>query len=335
MSPSRLARGGEFDLIRRLTVDWTDGLAEVAGVAEGPGDDAAVLDGGWVVSTDLAIEGVHFRRDWLEADEIGARAAAAALSDLAAMAAEPVAILLSLAGSRDDLDTGVLEVVGRGAREAGRAVGAALIGGDLSRSSGPLVIDVVALGRTSAPVLRRGAKIGDALYLTGRLGGSAAALEYLQRGDRPPDELFRKFARPRPRILEARFLASRGALHALIDVSDGLAGDVRHLAAASGVGIDIEVDAVPIDGWARAGGSTEARRRAFTGGEDYELLFAAPRSIEGTLEAFAAAFPGLPVTKVGQVVAGGEVRFLNNDGAPIHLGTGWDHFASPAFDGVP
>jgi thiamine-monophosphate kinase len=299
-------------------------------VSVGPGDDAAVLEDGWVVSTDLAMEDVHFRRDWLSPDEIGARAVAAALSDLAAMAADPIAILVSMAGSKQDLESGLMEAVGVGARDAARACGAALIGGDLSRSPGPLVIDVVALGRAISPVLRSGAKVGDVLYVTGRLGGAAAALEFLQRGERPPEELRRMFARPTPRLGEARLLASSDRLHALIDLSDGLAGDVRHLAAASGVGVDVDVDAVPVATWMEAGATFEPRRRALTGGEDYELLFAANPSIEDTFEDLAAAFPDLPVTRVGRVVEGREVRFLDSDGSSIDPGGGWDHFDSAA-----
>ncbi len=324
MTSSRLAGGAEFELIRRLTADWTDGRGEVEGVAEGPGDDAAVLDGGWVISTDLAVEGVHFRRDWLEADEIGARAAGAALSDLAAMAAEPAGILLSMAGSGEDVASGFLEAVGKGARAVARTVGAALIGGDLSRSPGPLVVDVVALGRATSPILRSGATVGDALYVTGRLGGSAAALGCFERGERPPDELRRRFARPTPRVREARFLSRTDLVHALIDVSDGLVGDVAHLAAASGVAIEVDIDAVPIEGWVR--GSADGHR-ALTGGEDYELLFAAAPAIERALGSFAAAFPGLPVTCVGRVVEGEGVRFLNSVGSPVDLGGGWDHFS--------
>jgi thiamine-monophosphate kinase len=330
MKATRLGEGAEFDLIRRLTADWSGGSSRVGGVTVGPGDDAAVLEDGWVVSTDLAVEGVHFRRDWLSPDEIGGRAVAAALSDLAAMAAEPIAILLSMAGSVEDRESGLLEAVGMGARGTARSCGAVLIGGDLSRSPGPLVIDVVALGRTMSPVLRSGARVGDALYVTGRLGGAAAALEFLQRGERPPEELRRRFARPSPRLRQARLLASSGELHALMDVSDGLAGDVRHLAAASGVGIDVDVDTVPAIGWVEAGAPSDARRRALTGGEDYELLFAAAPSIEDTFKALASAFPDVPVTRVGRVVAGGEVRFLDSDGSSIDPGGGWDHFDSPA-----
>ena len=332
MRSSKLAGGPEFDLIRRLTADWADGRDEVGGIAVGPGDDAAVLEGGWVISSDLAVEGVHFRRHWLEAHEIGGRAAAAALSDLAAMAAEPVGILLSVAGSREDLDTGFLEAVGQGARQMARSMGAALIGGDLSGSPGPLVIDVVALGRTASPVLRSGAEIGDALYVTGRLGGAAAALDYFERGERPPENVRLRFARPLPRVREARFLAASDDLHALIDLSDGLVGDVAHLAAASGVGIDVDLVAVPLEG--SSGDTGEARLRALAGGEDYELLFAAAPSIEGLLGSFATTFSGLPVTRIGHVVQGEGVRFLDAAGSTIDLKGGWDHFAPPTSEGV-
>ena len=273
----RLGAGREFDMIRAfLGEDRT----LPAGVVLGPGDDAAVLEGGWVLSTDLAVEDVHFRRGWLTDEEIGYRAAAAALSDLAAMAAEPVGVLVSLAaprGARVDV-----AAVQAGVRAAASAVGARVIGGDLSRSPGPLFLDVGVLGRTEHAVSRAGAAAGDAVWVSGTLGTGAAALVAWDEGGRPSEALRQRFARPTPRTRLAMVLAAAGIPSAMLDVSDGIAGDAGHLAAASGVGVVIEEAAVPVDPEVRqALGDEEGLAAALHGGEDYELLFTArPGAVE-------------------------------------------------------
>lgn len=238
-----LGPGGEFDLIRHLLGE-EEPLP--AGVLLGPGDDCAVLEGGWVVSTDMAVEGVHFRREWISLEEAGFRAAAAALSDVAAMAAEPVGVLLSLALSPASpfVDAQSLQ---RGVRDACRLEGVQVLGGDLARSPGAAVLNVVALGRSDSPVTRAGTEVGDELWVTGYLGGSAGAVALWSQGRTPPAPLRDAFARPRPRIREGLWLAARAPLHGLIDLSDGLAGDAGHLAAASGVGLVLRGTSVPVN----------------------------------------------------------------------------------------
>ena len=291
----RLGAGREFDMIRAfLGAD----AALPPGVLVGPGDDAVVLEGEWVVSTDLSVEDVHFRRGWLTDEEIGYRATAAALSDLAAMAAEPVGVLVSLAaprGARVDV-----AAVQAGVRAAAAAVGARVIGGDLSRSPEPLFVDVVVLGRSGHPVTRAGASVGDVLWVTGTLGTGAAALRAWDEGRRPAEALRQRFVRPTPRTAVAVALARAGIPTAMLDISDGLAGDAGHLAAASGVGAVIEEAAVPLDPHAReALGDDEGLAAALHGGEDYELLLAAkPGVVEDvTVE-------GVRLTRVGRVVEG-------------------------------
>lgn len=324
MTPSPLGPGVEFDLIRRLTAGIDDATP---GVTLGPGDDAAILDGGWVVSTDLAVEEVHFRRAWMAPEDLGGRAARAALSDLAAMAAEPVGVLLSLAASTDDHASGVLESVGRGARAAAAACGAALLGGDVTRSPGPLVIDVVALGRTSHPVRRSGARPGHGLWVTGRLGLAGAVVRRLAAGAEVDTAAVRRFARPVPRLAEARWLTGTDRVRALIDVSDGVAGDAGHLAAASGVAIEIDSGAVPVDPRAEALlGPEAAARVALTGGEDYELLFAAEPGFDAFVPAFRKAFPEVELTRIGRVVAGEGVHARDAGGAVRPVGGAFDHF---------
>ena len=321
---TRLGPGGEFDLIRRLTRDMPP-LPE--GVLVGPGDDAAVLDGDWVISSDLAVEGVHFLREWLTPAELGGRATAAALSDLAAMAAHPVALLLSMAAPPGDVSA--VEALQRGAREMAEGFGAAIVGGDLSRSLGPLVVDVVVLGRTAAPVLRAGGGEGDELWVTGTLGGAGGAVQSWTGGGVPSPLLREAFVRPTPRLWEARWLAERGLLHAAIDLSDGLAGDAGHLAAASGLRVTLVEADLPLHPGLLSGDFSvaEARRLALEGGEDFELAFLAPPGrVAREMEDFVAAF-GVPLTRVGWVEAGEGVALLPEDGGdPRDLGAGFSHF---------
>ena len=300
----------------------------------GPGDDAAVLRpaGGEsiVLSVDLSIEGIHFRRAWLTWEAIGYRATAAALSDLAAVAARPLGALVSVA-LPVELDTSVYLQLASGMTEALAGAGAALLGGDTSRSPGPAVIDVTVVGAAEEPLTRAGAAPGDQAWVTGRLGGAAAAVLALQSRFEPPPGARRRFERPIPRWREARWLAERDIPTALIDLSDGLAGDARHIARASGVGLRLRVDAMPLDdaleGWSDTGA---ARRIAAGGGEDYELLFtAAAGRVERGRSAFEQAFD-LELTRVGDVVEGGGVAWIDRAGEPVDppVPAGFDHFAT-------
>ncbi len=326
MTDPALGPGPEFDLIRRLTA----GLGPAPGLEVGPGDDAAVLEGGWVMSCDLSIEDVHFRRAWLSPEEIGGRAARAALSDLAAMAAEPIGVLLALAGAPADHRDGTLEALGRGARAAAESCGAALLGGDLTRSPGPLLLDVVAVGRTLEPIRRSGARPGDALFVTGRLGLASAVVTQLRAGHAVPDSVRARFARPVPRLAEARWLADTGLIHALIDLSDGLGGDAGHMARASGVGLEIDDDAVPLAPEAEALlGEREAREHAYAGGEDYELLLAADPALASRRDEFERAFPGVGLTRIGGVVTGEGVMIRDAEGRVHDARPAFQHFTAP------
>jgi len=316
----QLGRGAEFDLIRRFTGADTELPREVF---VGPGDDAAVLQGGWVVSTDISVEDVHFRRAWLSDEEIGYRCAAASLSDLAAMAATPMGVLVSMAAPTSGVD---LQAVQNGVRAAARSVGASVIGGDLSGSPGPLVLDVVVLGCTAWPVLRDGAEPDDEVWVTGTLGASAAATRVWDSGGEPVERLRTAYARPRPRVEEARWLVDREWTDALIDVSDGLAGDVGHIAAASGVRITLETDRIPVDEAAvGALGPEAALDCALHGGEDFELCFVTdPGAVDAA--AFERRF-GLPLTRVGTVSEGEGVWLCDEGGEarPLERG-GFDHW---------
>jgi thiamine-monophosphate kinase len=316
MEMMRLGAGPEFDLIRRIAgqAKQTHPLIRV-----GPGDDCAIL-GDLALSIDASVENVHFRRDWLSAEEIGWRATSAALSDLAAVAAEPIGILITLAlPQKDAVD--FVEPLMRGAIAAAAAVGASLIGGDVANSE-TLMIDVVAVGKAEAPVLRSGAIPGDAVWVTGTLGGSAAAVAALSNNAAPNDAARSRYARPHPRTQEAIWLRDRGVLHAMIDLSDGLFGDLQHIAAAGSCGIVVDTGAIPIH--AEAGASHE---HAVIGGEDYELAFAAEDgAIEDLQREFTARF-NLPITRVGEVIAGSGLHERLHDGTqrPI-TARGYQHF---------
>jgi len=304
-------RRGEFDVLRAI-------FAALGAAGRDLGDDCALIPVGGrtlAISIDLSLEGVHFRTDWLAFKEIGWRATAAALSDLAAEGATPLGVLVSL-GVPGNASPAVQIMTGVGA--AARSVGASVLGGDLVRSPHYLV-DVCVLGVAQRPMRRSGARPGNGLWVTGRLGGAGLALAGLRAGRRLAPGVRRRFARPVPRIAAGRWLARRGA-RAMIDISDGLAGDAGQVAAASGIAITIELERVPC--WPGV-----APRAAARSGEEYELLVAMPRSFGSAgARAFRRA-TGLPLTRIGACSAGRGVR-ITQDGRPIAPLPGYDHFSA-------
>ncbi len=282
------------------------------------GDDCAIVTLGserLAVSTDIVLEGTHFRPGWMSPAEIGWRAAAAALSDLAAIAAEPLGLLVSLGVSPEWPEEHVADVM-EGIGEAGRAVGAMVWGGDLVRSE-QLVVDVVVVGRADAPVLRSGAQAGDGLWVTGSLGAPAAALRAWLGGHEPDASARQRFAHPHPRIAEAKWLRDQGA-RAMIDISDGLVGDAGHLAAASAVAVAIDSERVPLHA------AADSPDSALVSGEEYELLVALPEGADPDPTVFQDTF-GIPLTRIGRVAAGAGVEVLKN-GLPAPLPTGYVQF---------
>ena len=314
-----LGPGPEFDLIRRVA-------ARLGPNARGLGDDCATVPwqgGVLVLSSDLSIEGVHFRREWLQPIEIGWRAAAAALSDLAAAGAQPIGVLASLGVPSSEGE--VTEDIMAGVGEACAAVDAVVLGGDLSRADA-LTIDVCAVGSARNPVGRGGAKPGDSLWLTGQLGGARAALTMWQQHREPQASARAAFARPEPRIDAGRWLAEHGA-RAMIDVSDGLASDVGHIAARSGVRAMVALDQLPlgpgVDEAAAVVGQHPAEFAA-AGGEDYQLLVAMPGDFTAEAARTFHAELELPLTEVGRIEQGAGVELLL-DGVPRRI-AGYDHF---------
>lgn len=326
----QLGPGAEFDLIRRFLPRHAP---ERTDVRVGPGDDCAVVAGdGIALSCDMSVEGVHFRRDWLSPREIGFRAASASLSDLAAVAARPVGVLVSLALPQADAGTHAVQVMD-GVRAAAANVGAALLGGDVTRSPGPLAIDVTAVGEAPHPVLRSGAVAGDEVWVTGELGAPGLFVRQMLAGESPDAAARARFAAPAPRTREALWLAERNLPTAMIDLSDGLAGDAAHIAAASGVAVLLAPELIPVHPSVRrhAGAPDDALRLALAGGEDYELCFtAANGQVEPHVRDFQAAF-GIPLSCVGRVAGGDGVWWTDAEGNRRPLGLhGYRHFEEDA-----
>lgn len=308
-----LGAGREFDLIRALVERW-------GGAAVGIGDDAAVLEppsgGSLVVSTDATVEDVHFRRPWLLPREVGYRACTAALSDLAAMAATPVGMLLAITLPerwRDDV-----LAIADGIGEASLAAGAPIIGGNLTGGE-QLAITTTVLGACERALPRATCRPGDVIWITGRLGGPGAAIASWNSGREPDTASRNRFAHPVARIREGRWLADAGARSA-IDVSDGLVADLGHLAAASGVRIEIDFARVPVL-------PGVPPMSALASGEEYELVVSSASAFDTA--AFDAAF-GIPLTRIGVAHVAETTMPLvvaRHDGEFVDLPGGHDHLS--------
>ena len=310
---------GEFELIAAL-VGHLDPFGEGLGI----GDDAAAWSanpGALVVATtDMLVEGVHFRLDWTSPRDLGWKSLAVNLSDLAAMGATPGRALVSVAllpGQQ-----ALVEEMYEGLSELARLTGTRVVGGDTVRTSGPLVINVALIGEAEpGRLLRRdGAMPGDLLVLTGTVGAAAAGLAMLLEGDRErltrPEAapLLAAHYRPRPRLAAGRAIASLG-LRCAIDVSDGVASEAWHLARASGVAISLAADRLPVEPAAVALlGEAKARRLALSGGEDYQLLFTVPQGrLPDVVAALGSADPPTVIGHVAGVRPGGHVELIHAD----------------------
>ncbi len=301
-------------------------------VVVGIGDDAAVLRpprGTLLVqTTDALVDGVHVDARLLSPDAIGRRAVAVNLSDLAAMGATPDWLLLSLVLPAG-LDVQAFEALVTGAGAEARRWGAAVVGGNLTQTSGPLVVDVTATGsvRPRRLLRRDTARAGDELWLTGAAGGAAAGLAMLRAGVSDGDAAtVAAYATPTPRLREARALAREGAARAAIDVSDGLADAVRQLASASGLGARLDAAALPIaPGLARlcAARGDDPLPMALAS-DDYELLVAVPPKAGKRLRAARASF-ATPFTRIGVLTAAAEIA-MTRDGVTVPLPEGFEHF---------
>ncbi|MDR1214241.1 MAG: thiamine-phosphate kinase [Propionibacteriaceae bacterium] len=311
-----LAELGEFGLIERIQAD----LVQAPAVSVGPGDDAAVcqIAGQAVSALDWLIEGVHFRRDWSGPVEIGRKAVAVAVSDIEAMGAYPVAVLVGLAAPGDLPASWAIDCLAGLRQECARA-GVELIGGDVSAAA-QISLAVTALGesRGQPPVLRSGAQVGDLVALRGRLGWAAAGLAALTRGFRSPRAAVQAYQCPLPPYGAGAEAAMFGAT-ALIDVSDGLVADLGHVARASGVSFDLDSEALTVAEPVRAVAGASGRdplEFVLSGGEDHALVGAFP---------FGQVPGGWEV--IGRTTAtGSQDPTVLVDGQPWSGPQGWRHF---------
>jgi len=322
---------GEFELLARMRE-----RLPAAGhrLLLGSGDDAAIAapQGATATSVDTLVDGVHFRREWSSLPQIGRKALATALSDLAAMGAEPGEAYVALGAPPDIDEEGCLELV-EGMIELATATGTALAGGDLTRAP-TLTLAVTVVGHAADPeqlVTRGGARPGDVLALTGEIGGAAAGLLLLEEGRgraRAPENehasLIARQLEPEPRLEAGRALAAAGAT-AMIDVSDGVGGDARHLAERSAVAVRIEAASLPLAiGTAEvaAAAGRDPLQLAVSGGEDYELLVALPpERLHGAVAAVAETEATL--TLIGEVLAGEGVE-IRRPGGELLKARGFD-----------
>lgn len=325
----KLAQLGEFGLIERIRQKAPAGRMRL-----GIGDDCAAQPLGagelLLTTTDLLVEGVHFRREWTDLRRLGRKSVSVNVSDIAAMGGEPRALYMALA-LPPDLTIEEVDAFADGFLEAAGEYGAVLAGGDTCRSPGPLLISVTAEGAVAEGEMipRSGARPGDALYVSGTLGDSALALHRLLAGEEPSASLAARHHDPAARIRLGRSLAAAGIASAMIDVSDGLLADLGHILKGSETGAEVEVSALPLSGEFRQAiaAAPELIELALGGGEDYELLFTVPPEREDSL-AQAAEDGGVGITRIGQIVSadcGLLVRGADGRARPGKI-RGFNHF---------
>jgi thiamine-monophosphate kinase len=308
----------EFELIHRLTRSLPTNPAVVVGA----GDDCAVLDVGipdrlLLFKTDAVVEGVHFTPE-TASEKIGHKALGRCLSDIAAMAGTPTAALVTI-GLPGTFKPDAVEAIYAGLNALARRHQVAVVGGETTSNPGGIFISVALLGWVprGKGVLRSGAEVGDAIFVTGELGGSLAG----------------KHLDFEPRLAEARWLAQEFSLHAMLDVSDGLAGDLRHILTASRVGAELLTTAIPISREARRAAKAGSTAKpplvaALTDGEDFELLFTvASRDAVPVLDAWKKQFPGLALTCIGKIKEGEGITLRDKQGVRPLTAHGYVHFS--------
>jgi thiamine-monophosphate kinase len=298
-------------------------------VALSLGDDCAILrlphDDDALVTTDFSLEGVHFRRDWQSPECIGHRCLARGLSDIAAMGGRPIAAFLSLALPSDCSQKWVDRFFA-GLLKLARRQRVVLAGGDTAQSLSGVLADIVVVGRVErgTALLRSGAKKGDQIHVTGKLGESAAALRLLSAGKIKRRDVF-----PEPRIAVGEWLRKNRIASTAIDVSDGLSTDLTNICQESGVGAVIEAEAIPVHPSAKRDGPRApstghvALDLALHGGEDYELLFIAPPS-----RRVPRRIAGVKITRIGEIVRGKSVKIVQEGKESVLRSRGWQHFRS-------
>ena len=326
---------GEFGFIDRIAAH-----AQRNRVLRGIGDDCAVIatgeDRARLVTTDAMVEGVHFVQN-APPESVGYKLLTASLSDIAAMGGEPTDAVIGISAAAD-CDAGYVERIYNGLFACADQFGVAIVGGDTTRTSGPLVLGLTLTGDMLRDQVcyRSGAQVGDAIYASGTLGDSAAGLgvvlgEAEMRGEERA-ALLRRHYRPEARVDLGRALAKTGAVTAMIDVSDGLASDLNHICRQSGVSAVIRAGAIPMSAaFVKYCDASHQNKLALalTGGEDFELLFCVRRAQGHQIEALAARYP---ICRIGEIAAGnGEVRIEGEDGKRVRLERmGYEHFRREA-----
>jgi len=297
-------------------------------IARGIGDDCAVLgvpEGQQVlITTDFSLEGVHFRREWHPADAVGHRCLVRGLSDIAAMGGEPLAAFLSLALPAE-LPQRWADQFMKGMLALAERFGVTLAGGDTAQSPAGVLADITVMGSVPAgqAILRSGAQPGDGIFLTGELGAPVALLEQMLAN---PERKFRASAfpahfYPEPQLVVGRHLRTKKVATAMIDISDGLSTDLRHICESSGVGATIIERALPI---ASLGRHEVERRHALHGGDEYQLLFTAPAG-----RRVPKQIAGVLITRIGYINEGNEILIEHENGYTTELEAGgWEHFST-------
>ena len=328
---------GEFGLINRISAMLPE---QSAGVIKGIGDDVAVLDTSgpeYLLATcDIQVEGVHFMRDAITPYQLGRRVAAINLSDIAAMGGDPRWALVSLA-IPGDVEVGYVEELYRGMREQMALAGASIAGGNLSRMKSIIVLDFTLLGLVAPDriILRSTAGVGDAILMTGSPGESRAGLELIRHPDlavssSARQRLIERHLCPQPRLAEGRLLARSGLVTSMIDVSDGVIGDLLHICESSGKGAEIEAAGLWISpdlGEAALAAGADSLEWALSGGEDYELMFTAAPEAVPDLQKMLIDQTGTSCAQIGRITAGTEVSLRFADGTRVvPAAKGWDHF---------
>lgn len=292
----------------------------------GIGDDCAVLrlpaDHDLLTTTDFSLENVHFRRAWHPAESVGHRCLARGLSDIAAMGGEPLATFLSLAAPAK-LPQAWIDGFMRGLLKLAREFGVTLAGGDTAESPAGILADIMVLGLVAKgrAVLRSGARPGDRIYVTGSLGGSAAALDLLFSKRKLEPKQFPKHFFPQPRIPQGQFLRAKNLTSSMIDISDGLSTDLNHICEESGVGAEIWANAIPRATTGKNDQPVELKF-ALHGGDDYELLFTSRPGRRVPPE-----ISGVPITSIGEITRARKISLITQTGKPLPLKSGgWQHF---------
>lgn len=316
MNSKKLRDIGEFGLIEKIRSMFKKGEDVEVGI----GDDTAVLNFGGkklLATCDMLVEEIHFL-PWVDPEDLGWKALAVSLSDIASMGGKPLFALLSLS-LPSHLENEWLERFLRGWKELGELFDVSLVGGDITEGE-KIAIDSLVLGEADKPILRSGAKVGDRIFVTGFLGDSSAGLRCLLKKIQHPS-LVKKHLRPQPRVKEGMELGKSELIHSMIDISDGLAGDLRHICEESGKGAIIYADKLPLSedllSFCHAFGLSPLEF-ALYGGEDYELLLTADGDISKELQ--------IPLHEIGEITDGKEIVLIEDGKEKIIERRGFEHF---------